>query len=454
MTTRKEKHPRKTIATYGTHGQSVGVLLDRHSGRTRVRVEWYEGTPGDKRRRVKSWPDSPDGRPNANAWAAAFAAARAGGEHVSGQPSNVERLTTRRLWESFLTALSHTFRPNTKRNYSDAWNKWELFRERDSIAEDVRAQDVDLFCKALRNQGLGVNTISRIITAIKRVYRWAERQELLVRNRLATYRYEVGKDEMPESPGEYTAEERADLIGVLSMRRDRRDGWRPWIAALVADETGAREHEILHFQWADVDWERRELVVRSRWSKTGRERRIPMTHGLLSALLTARRWRELDGYGGPWIFYSGHTRKRELGEDPRAVYDKSSLWLALTKAESAAGIPHEKGRAMHGFRRGVGGDIWEATGDFKLAMDFIGDVDLRQARRYLKPRTDRLERAAAVLDALAEPKPSPNRHQMKEPKASDWELVGVGSLEEQARQDLNLQPPVLETGALPIELRT
>jgi hypothetical protein len=30
----------------------------------------------------------------------------------------------------------------------------------------------------------------------------------------------------------------------------------------------------------------------------------------------------------------------------------------------------------------------------------------------------------------------------------------VGSLAEQARQESNLQPPVLETGALPIELRT
>ncbi len=30
----------------------------------------------------------------------------------------------------------------------------------------------------------------------------------------------------------------------------------------------------------------------------------------------------------------------------------------------------------------------------------------------------------------------------------------LGSFDEQARQESNLQPPVLETGALPIELRT
>ncbi len=50
--------------------------------------------------------------------------------------------------------------------------------------------------------------------------------------------------------------------------------------------------------------------------------------------------------------------------------------------------------------------------------------------------------------------PSPNRHEWQEEEEPTPELVGVGSLEEQARQESNLQPPVLETGALPIELRT
>ena len=440
------KHPRKTLAIYGTRGQRVRVLLDQASGL--VRVQWYE----QARRRVQSWSDSPVNRRSADAFAAGLAAARAGTAKLPAR--TVERITTRGVWQAFVDAIFHTLRENTKRNYQDAWNKWELFRNRESIAEDARAGDVDKFCTSLRSQEVGVGTIKRIVTAIKRVYRWAETRELLERNRLASYSYQVGKDQLPEPPGEYTTEERALLIDVLSQKRHRRDGWRPWVAALIADETGAREHEILHLQWGDVDWKRPEIIVRARWSKTGLERRIPMTFGLWSALLTAEWWRGQDGYGGLWVLYSGHSHKRVLGDDPRAVYEKSSLWLALTKAERAAGIQHEQGRAMHGFRRGVGGDILEATGDFKLALDFIGDIDLRQARRYLKPRTDRLERAAAVLDARAEPKPSPNRHQVKEPVAADCELVGVGSLDEQARQESNLQPPVLETGALPIELRT
>lgn len=33
-------------------------------------------------------------------------------------------------------------------------------------------------------------------------------------------------------------------------------------------------------------------------------------------------------------------------------------------------------RAMHGFRRAVAGDVLEFTRDVKLALDWIGDVDL------------------------------------------------------------------------------
>jgi hypothetical protein len=38
------------------------------------------------------------------------------------------------------------------------------------------------------------------------------------------------------------------------------------------------------------------------------------------------------------------------------------------------------------------------TGDPKLAMDFIGDTDLRVMQRYLKRRDDRLIALAAQLD--------------------------------------------------------
>jgi integrase len=439
---RKKKQGRKTLATYGARGQRVRVLVDRHSGL--VRAQWYE----QKQRCVKSWPDSPEGRRDADAWAAGLAASR------SGRREQVERLTDRAIWRMYVDAEFDGHRPKTRQNYTDNWNKWELFRGPGSIAEDARPDDVDRFRKALRAQNLGVGTIQRIVTTIKRVFNWADGRDLLNRNRLSSYRYRIAKDERPVPPGEYTRKEREAIIAALAKRRHRSDGWRPWAAVMLEGHQAARAHSVLHLRWEDIDWVRGLIIWRAPWDKMGKEWYGHLTLSGYSALLAAREWRERDCYSGPWVFYSAHRHKNELGNDPRATFRGDSLWLALRKAERLAKVVHKKGRATHGFRRGAAGDVLEATGDAKLALDWIGDSDLRQAQRYLKVRNARLADAAAEIDRMEQPKPSPNRHEWREAEEPTPELVGVGSFEEQARQESNLQPPVLETGALPIELRT
>ena len=439
---KKRKKERKTLAIYGAHGHRVRVLLDRHSGL--VRVQWYE----QEKRCVRSWPDSSEGRRDADAWAAGFASSRV------GKQVEVERLTDRALWTLYVDAQFDGHRPKTRQNYTDNWNRWQLFRGPVSIAEDARAEDVDRFRKALRSQKLGVGTIQRIVTTIKTVYNWADGRGLLNRNRLSSYRYKIAKDERPESPCEYTRKEREAIIAALAKRRHRSDGWRPWAALMVEGHQAARSHAVLHLRWEDIEWVKGLIIWRARWDKMGKEWYGHLTLSAYSALLVARWWRGRDGYTGPWVFYSAHRHKNELGDDPRATFRGDSLWLALRKAERAAKIAHKKGRATHGFRRGLAGDVLEATGDAKLALDWIGDSDLRQAQRYLKVRNTRLADVAAEIDRMEEPRPSPNRHGQPDTEEPTPELVGVGSFEEQARQESNLQPPVLETGALPIELRT
>ena len=48
----------------------------------------------------------------------------------------------------------------------------------------------------------------------------------------------------------------------------------------------------------------------------------------------------------------------------------------------------------------VAGEVLAQTADPKLAVDFIGDADLRVLQRYVKRRDDRLTAVAAQLDAL------------------------------------------------------
>ncbi len=126
----------------------------------------------------------------------------------------------------------------------------------------------------------------------------------------------------------------------------------------------------------------------------------PMTDGTRVALVVAQQWRERDAYKGPWVFYTPHRQRWNGADDERAAWTAQALWLALMKAERRARVRHLPYRAMHGFRRAIAGDVLELTRDLKLALDWIGDVDLGMARRYLRPRDPRLEEAATAVDRL------------------------------------------------------
>lgn len=417
---------RPTLAHFTRHGRKRGgvrVVDDLAQGY--VIVQWAHSGA----RRVKCFPRTPEGRREALAFAE-------GVWEQLRQPPTKLHLTIRQVWERFLAGIWHSLRPLTQRNYRAHWTKWELFASRDRPAEDLSEADVDAFVLALRRQGIGVGQIQRTVGTIKRVFRWAASKEHIQRNRLADYRLAIGKEERPIPPAEYSMRERDALVEVLARRRDRSDGWRPWAIVLLAAHQGKREHQLLHLQVDDLDLRRGRILWRSAWEKSGKELWQPLTDAGYSAVLTALRWRQADEYTGPWLFYSAHSRKQALGGDARAVYHKASLWLALVKAEAIAGIAHRSRRAMHGFRRGVAGDVLAATRDVKLALDWIGDSDLKQAKSYLAVRDERLDEAAAVMDR--HPKPSTIRQWSDE--SDDGELVGAGAATDCETGPAGLEP--------------
>jgi len=344
----------------------------------------------------------------------------------------VQQLTLRALWEQYSAEAFVSLRAKTQKNYKRHWAKWELFLGKDFIAQDIRAGDVARFRAALTKQGHAVTQVHKCITDVKMVHAWGFGRELLATNRLTLYRFKTAKDERRESPGEYSDDERERLIAAVHPQKFTE--WRPWAAFMIANSQGPRMNAILHLQWTDLDVELGQLVWRARWDKNGREVRQPLTFAAYSALLTAWYWRQRDRYTGPWVLYSGYYRKRALGADPKAIYHPTSLERALRNAETTAKVTHEENRGMHGFRRGIAGDIYEATGDYKLALEWIDDHDLRMATKYLKRRNPRLIRAAGVSDdrGQARPKASPKRH----------DLVGVGAnslADILGREDSNLQ---------------
>jgi hypothetical protein len=150
-----------------------------------------------------------------------------------------------------------------------------------------------------------------------------------------------------------------------------------------------------------------------------------------------------DRYTGPWVFYTPHRQRWNGADDERAAWTAQALWLALTKAERRARVRHLPYRAIHGFRRAIAGDVLELTRDLKLALDWIGDVDLGMARRYLRPRDPRLEEAATAVDRLLGEIGDRNRHATVTDSRASWdvnaEAPGELELAELGRVDSNHQ---------------
>lgn len=396
---------RKTIARFGRVRGGVRVVDDPKMGY--YIVQWRAG-----RVRRQFYPRTPEGKVEAEAFAQGVWDTLRG-----AQSKEKEKLTLRSLWEKYIAAVWDSLRPMTQRNYKAHWHKYEIFFGRDHIAEEIRAEDLDNFKNELRRT-LAMRTIQDVLTTIKTAYRWAGGRELLNHNRVSTYRLSIAKNERSKKPGEYSREESDRIIAVLAKNRHRSDGWRPWVAVMLAAHQGKRMHQILHLRVGDA--QEGEFIWQPEWEKGGKELRQPMTDAALSAVLTAQYWREKDKYKGPWLFYSAHAKKQKRGTDPRAIYDKASLWLALTKAEKLAGVPHLERRAMHGFRRGVAGDILAATGDAKLALDWIGDSDFRQAATYLQAREERMDEAAGIMDARPK-RASLETHPKRQPDVNERE---------------------------------
>ena len=90
---------------------------------------------------------------------------------------------------------------------------------------------------------------------------------------------------------------------------------------------------------------------------------------------------------------------------------------------------------LHGFRRGVAGDVARGSGDAWLGVQYIGDRDPDRIAEYVQEREDALDGAVAMLDrAWAVPtperepetvtKPSPTPEGENWASESDWGAEG------------------------------
>jgi len=372
---------RVILARHGVRGNRR-VLVFRDPERQLVTVERYVGG----RPRRKSWPLTREGERAAKAWAKAWYEAPA---------RMVRERTVREIWEAYLGSPQYAkLRPRTKLLYRQRWDRFELFVKPDTPADAITLHTVDQLWHELTTLGVAPNQIRHIVAVAKIVYRWAESRELITRNRVGLWRLPEGRAARPLEIPEYTPEECERILATLRPQDGRE--WRFAALFLFAAEHGFRSNATLHLTWQDVDLVKGTVTMVEDWDEQGERHTRPLTWGALSALLTARYWRERLGYRGPWVFFSGQPARRD---EP---WSYQAANLALRRAERAAGVPHVKYRAFHGVRRTVAGNVRAETGDPVLGLFWVGDRDMKQATKYIKQRL-------AELQAIADARPDAGR---------------------------------------------
>lgn len=391
---------RTLLEEFGDRGYRVRVFAE---GR-RIVARWYEGPVGRKAPRQQSWPNRAEFRAVAGHFAEAMAAhleeQATGAAVVVPTQAAAERaataITTADLWERYRADQWAHLRPNTRRNYEEQWRRWEQWIGPHTLAASVRRDRLPRFREHLEGQGLRLSVVRATIKQVQRVYRWADDEEILPPTRIPGWRFRVPKDRLREfeSPPEYSREEFEAILAQLDPTSPTQ--WRPWVALTLCGLQGARQHAVLHLQWADINFADDVIHWRLEWDKTGKDWYQPLRARSREAIVVAYWHRRRMRYEGPWLLPAG-SRKNRRSE----TYSIQSLWAALKRAEARAGVERIRGRAGHGNRRLVATDLADVTGNPVLAMQAIGD-DVRQATRYIKRRDSRIREAFELLDREAE----------------------------------------------------
>lgn len=416
---KRDSTPRRTLATYGARGDQVRVLVDARADRVEVK---YRDAEGVARKRI--FANDKAGRAAAVAWGSTYHAARAAeqqraAELAAGVASVPARVTVRGLWEAYVASPAFAnLRRKTQDNYTTRYRTWQRFRGDDALADDTTLHHVDRFRTSMREAGRAPNSARQVLSVVRAVMNWGQTRELVRTNKIALHRWKTKKGEEPLEPEEYTEAEFLTLLGAVSPQSGRT--WRLHVALMLVGHHGQRANAIRHLRWADVDWAAGEIVWPAEYQKNGCELIQPLTDEGRAALFTAWYWRERTGYEGPWVLFAGGGNKR-LGDAPLPNWSRrrartadqdvpmtyGGLWAALTKAEERAGVEHKERRAFHGGRKMSAGNVADRTGDDRLGMEWIGDKDMKQAKKYLKRRNERFARAAAAASTAPVPAPAP-----------------------------------------------
>ena len=249
--------------------------------------------------------------------------------------------------------------------------------------DDLTWADVRDFREWLKGKGLSGATINRHLACLRAMLTRGKRQGFL-------------KGENPASAPGMAREMPREVY--LTLDQDKR-----LIAALGNDQspsaatalgmlmvTGARKSEILNAEWANVDFDRRELLVPL--SKSGHARRIVLPPVAIRLL---RIQRHRCDPTERWVFPGS--------VEGQPIQDLRRIWARVKKE---ARLP--EGVRIHDLRHSMASRLANAGTPLNEIGAILGHRVLATTSRYVHFQNQRLVDTAAIASAAWPELPSPN----------------------------------------------
>lgn len=139
--------------------------------------------------------------------------------------------------------------------------------------------------------------------------------------------------------------------------------------------TGARKREVLDARWQDMDFERR--FWRIPFTKSGRERHVPLSDAVLALLARVPRYDACD-----WVF-----------PNPKTLKPYCSIHQSWDTARTRAGLSEVR---MHDLRHSFASFLVNAGCSIYDVQKLLGHANVSMTQRYSHLSQERLLTAASV----------------------------------------------------------
>ena len=152
--------------------------------------------------------------------------------------------------------------------------------------------------------------------------------------------------------------------------------------------TGARNVELTHLKFSDVDSKR--MVIHIQGGKGRKDRDVMLSAKLLEEL--REHWHRLWRKPKVWLFPGNHDH----GSDQ--PIDTKTVWHACQQAAERAGL--KKGVHPHTLRHCFATHLLEAGADLRTIQILLGHHDLKETTVYLHLSQRHLQATPSPLDSL------------------------------------------------------